>query len=279
MLRLTVNNIPASATYLKIDFNGKKVQGDFSIASLVTPGTSTIETSATNGTDDIITVTGLTGAATTYDINLPLPTGEYTDITVTAYNSNDAAVISIVRPMKTSGTYTAIRAKGREVTATLPVFTINQNGTKVAFAPGNLQATWNGSTWTWHFAEHQWDYTTINTDGTSVNGMILFPDGVTIASSEATTWGTINNTSDWNECTKCTSAQWTALAAKGCVFLPAAGYRSGTAVWNASSYGYYWTSNCYAVVNAYCVIFDDLSSWEKRDRDTGCSVRLVRVVQ
>ena len=29
---------------------------------------------------------------------------------------------------------------------------------KVNFAPGNLQATYNGITWTWAFAEHQWDY-------------------------------------------------------------------------------------------------------------------------
>jgi len=30
-------------------------------------------------------------------------------------------------------------------------------GTKVAFAPGNLQATYNGSTWNWHLAANQWD--------------------------------------------------------------------------------------------------------------------------
>ena len=39
-------------------------------------------------------------------------------------------------------------------------FTVNGGGTQVHFAPGNLQATTTdkGSTWTWHFAEHQWDY-------------------------------------------------------------------------------------------------------------------------
>ena len=29
---------------------------------------------------------------------------------------------------------------------------------KVSFAQGNLQATYNGSDWSWAFAEHQWDY-------------------------------------------------------------------------------------------------------------------------
>lgn len=62
----------------------------------------------------------------------------------------------------------------------------------------------------------RYTFATINTGGTSVNGLILFPDGVTLENSEAS-WGNINkNKGDTN----CTTAQWTALAAKGCVFLP-----------------------------------------------------------
>ena len=39
-------------------------------------------------------------------------------------------------------------------------FTVNGGGTRIHFAPGNLQATTTdlGESWTWHFAEHQWDY-------------------------------------------------------------------------------------------------------------------------
>ena len=39
-------------------------------------------------------------------------------------------------------------------------FTVDGGGTRVHFAPGNLQATTTdlGESWTWHFAEHQWDY-------------------------------------------------------------------------------------------------------------------------
>ena len=38
------------------------------------------------------------------------------------------------------------------------VFTINDQGDKVQFAHGNLQATYNGSNWTWGLAENQWSY-------------------------------------------------------------------------------------------------------------------------
>lgn len=87
-------------------------------------------------------------------------------------------------------------------------------------------------------------HATINTDvDGGVNGIILFPDGVDIASSEVMTNGAVNNTSAY--ATKCTSAQWTALEAKGCVFLPAAGYRytSGSLVYNAGSEGRYSSSS------------------------------------
>jgi len=115
---------------------------------------------------------------------------------------------------------------------------------------------------------------TINTNGTSVNGIILFPDGVTIASNEATSWGTINGTSNWG--TKCTTAQWTALAAKGCVFLPAAGRRSGTTVSYATSRGYYWSSS-----NANYMNFrgSSVTPSASGTRSYGCSVRLVIPVE
>jgi hypothetical protein len=71
---------------------------------------------------------------------------------------------------------------------------------------------------------------------------ILFPDGVTIANGEATSWGALNSVSQWNDATKCTTTQWTALAAKGCVFLPITGYRSGTTVEQATYVGHYWSS-------------------------------------
>ena len=68
--------------------------------------------------------------------------------------------------------------------------------TKVHFSQGNLQATYNGSTWTWSFATNQWDYigkaaanNAINGNGTaSSNGTVdLF------GWSTASTYYGINN--------------------------------------------------------------------------------------
>ena len=127
-------------------------------------------------------------------------------------------------------------------------------------------------------SDARYTHATINTDATSVNGMILFPDGVKIASDEATTWGTINETSAWG--TKCTSAQWTALAAKGCVFLPVAGYRSEATVKNANDGGYYWSSSPYPsdMDKAYTMYFKSgtLGTAEPDGRKFGLSVRLVK---
>ena len=161
MLRLTVSNIPADATYLEIDFNDKKVQGNFAVSKTVTPGTSTIENTKTNGTDDIITITGLTGAASSYVINLPLPTGPYYNVNVTAYNSSDVALSAVTRPMKEgSVSYAASRANGRRTTARLHgLFSVGASS-KVDFAFGNLQAYTDnkGSIWKWRFAQNQWDH-------------------------------------------------------------------------------------------------------------------------
>ncbi len=124
-------------------------------------------------------------------------------------------------------------------------------------------------------------HATINTDGTSVNGMILFPDGVDIASTEVTTAGSVNATSAY--ATKCTSAQWSALAAKGCVFLPAAGYRAQASVSDAGSNGRYWSSSpdTSNVNRAYLVGFysGGLYPAHYYSRYYGFSVRLVRQVE
>lgn len=288
--------------------------------------------------------------------------------------------------------------------STSGLFQINAGGTKVRFAPGNLQATYNGSMWTWAFAANQWDYVseyggnvnyngantyingdgkvsangivdlfgwvgetstwteaaqygisnsitvnnrytygniaseslksdwgntisdgytwrtlsfsewtyvfntrtsgstvngtlnsrysyaTINTDDRAVNGIILFPDGITLEANDATTWGKINSTS---QKTECTSAQWASLAAKGCVFLPAAGYRYSKTVGNSyqlevsvrdDGYGcYYWSSSSHTtdVYSAYAFSFDRsyLNPARSYSRPHGFSVRLVREVE
>lgn len=122
-------------------------------------------------------------------------------------------------------------------------------------------------------------FVTIRTDVNSgINGIILFPDGVNFAASEFTTLGTVNGVSSY--ATKCTSDQWTALEGKGCVFLPAAGLRSGSTVSYAGVHGSYWSSSPYASYEAdkaYDVYFGNVLSLPRENRRFfGSSVRLVK---
>ena len=121
----------------------------------------------------------------------------------------------------------------------------------------------------------RYTHATIRTDVSGgVNGMILFPDGVTIANSEATSWGTVNGNSAY--ATKCTSAQWSALEGKGCVFLPAACDRYGSTVRFVGE-GYYWSSSPYDKDRAWRVYFYSgfLFPQSYYYRNDGHSVRLV----
>jgi len=62
------------------------------------------------------------------------------------------------------------------------------------------------------------------------------------------------------------------------IFLPAAGYRNGTHLYNAGSYGLYWSSSLDTDYPsyAYCVRFySDFVDWDNYDRYNGHSVRLV----
>lgn len=117
---------------------------------------------------------------------------------------------------------------------------------------------------------------TINTDGTGVNGFILFPDGITIAASEVTTAGTINSN---GTVTQCTTAQWAALAEKGCVFLPAAGYFLTTGGAGYGSINDYWSSTAANASKAYNLNFNfgvgGVNIASSLAYKYGCSVRLV----
>jgi hypothetical protein len=88
LLRLTVSGIPTDdGTFLKVDFGGCQVSGAFTLASPVTPGTSTIGTSP-GSPNDQITITEL-GGASEVTVNIPLPAGAYGDVVVTAFNSSN----------------------------------------------------------------------------------------------------------------------------------------------------------------------------------------------
>lgn len=138
---------------------------------------------------------------------------------------------------------------------------------------GNKASTVNGS------ANIRFAKATVN----SVSGVILFPDGETFASSEFTTVGSLNTVAAAYTTTTCTLDKWQALEEKGCVFLPAAGYRAGTSVHDYGTYGRYWASSPYTTdaERAYALYFapNNLSTTTDLGRGSGRSVRLVKDVE
>jgi hypothetical protein len=163
LVRLTVNGIPGSTKRLEIDFDSKKVCGTFSIAT-PTPGTSTIETS-TDAANDIITITKDGTDVTLNDgawlnglvLNLPLPTGSYSNIVITAYDALTGGTPILIATDKFS--YTAARKMGAKKTVSFPGVISVSSTKKVVFAPGNLQYLGNADgSGAWQFAEHQYDF-------------------------------------------------------------------------------------------------------------------------
>lgn len=181
LLRITVNNIPKQTKRIEFDFNGKKVQGEFTLTG-VEAGTTAIATSDTDGSDDIISVTMVSNSVW-HDylvVNLPVPAGTYSNITITAYDAVSAGlpILKISKPLNVSGVaWAPVRNTSSKMTATLPVFSVkgywgtstNPNyeplkvTKKVTFAPGNLVATYTAVASTgpynanWAFHEHQYD--------------------------------------------------------------------------------------------------------------------------
>ena len=101
--------------------------------------------------------------------------------------------------------------------------------------------------------------------GQTVNdvlGVVLYPD-------------------DYTGTTYTTSSDWSTFESAGCVFLPAAGYRSGPSVYDVGSLGGYWSSTASSTSNAYYVRFisSTVNPANNRSRSSGYSVRLVRPVE
>ena len=109
----------------------------------------------------------------------------------------------------------------------------------------------------------------------NVNGLILLPDNWTAPSSVEFTSGAYSWTTNVY-----TADEWSVLEKAGAVFLPAAGYRSGSSVSDVGAYGAYWSTTG-SSSNAYSVWFNSASVSPKYglSRDNGAAVRLVTDVQ
>ena len=71
---------------------------------------------------------------------------------------------------------------------------------------------------------------------------------------------------------------WAKMEKAGAVFLPAAGYRYGSDVYDVGSLGYYWSATPYGTYGAYYLRFTSYDLYPRSDYDrySGRSVRLVR---
>lgn len=109
-----------------------------------------------------------------------------------------------------------------------------------------------------------------------VNGVILLPDNWSSSNYS------LSNTNKYDagfSSNRISQSDWTnKFEANGAVFLPAAGWRSGTYVSrDVGSYGYYWSASCEDSDNAYRVYFGESSLYADvwYYREIGHSVRLV----
>lgn len=147
----------------------------------------------------------------------------------------------------------------------------------------------NGGNTNWStMSDTEWDYLKSHTTWgmatvAGVCGLIILPDnysGTAITSGHGSGWNTnIIDASSWAS----------GYEAYGAVFLPAAGYRTGTEMlYDPSSdhdynkRGYYWSSRSYEYGGNYgghYVLFDNTGFYSQYDSDghVGKSVRLVRV--
>ena len=110
-----------------------------------------------------------------------------------------------------------------------------------------------------------------------VSGVILLPD------DWSASYYSLNNTNQNSASfgsNVISSTLWSTLEQHGAVFLPAAGYRSGSSVYNVGSDGNYWSASYSSSNYAYGVLFYDSGlNPQSSGRYSGYSVRLVRNVE
>ena len=115
-----------------------------------------------------------------------------------------------------------------------------------------------------------------------IPGLLLFPDHFVWPATLGAKYPAHINThpdATWQEVTQYTPGEFAHLEAAGCVFLPAAGYRTGTYVNHVALGGHYWSSTCYDSNNAcHLTFYPQYSLFEIEPysfRYYGISVRLV----
>ncbi|MBO7438754.1 MAG: hypothetical protein J6U21_03640 [Bacteroidales bacterium] len=193
----------------------------------------------------------------------------------TSFQGDNTNYASNINPSKTSNStgqdYVSYTPEGGD-TKTVYQSDLNELGTTYMGAGWRTLTT---DEWSYLFnsrdkASDLYGWGSVN----SVNGLILLPDGWTLPEGLSFTKGMSATTNSY------TIEQWSAMQSAGAVFLPAAGYRSGSSVGAAGSFGRYWSSSASGAPYARGVGFNsgDLGPSDRRSRYLGFSVRLVRAL-
>ena len=114
---------------------------------------------------------------------------------------------------------------------------------------------------------------------TGIQGLIILPDDWSTSYYSLSSTNTANAAYNTNTIS---ADDWrTSLEAYGAVFLPCAGYRDATAVGNAGSSGYYWSSTAIYDGGTYDlrIASDNVQAAHWDGRSKGFSVRLVQDLQ
>ena len=111
----------------------------------------------------------------------------------------------------------------------------------------------------------------------TTHGVIIFPDSYTHpAGVTAPTGINATGSTSWSN-NRYTATDWAKMEAAGCVFLPAAGRRDDTSIYNVNAYLRYWTSTYYNAGMAHSVSITDnnMNPADYNYKYFGYSVRLV----
>ena len=111
-----------------------------------------------------------TGTAT-FAIGLSLMKAVYENLKnfSLSVDGKDITLVTEDKTLRAGHIYNITRSASGTPTPATGQFSVSATK-KVTFSSGNLQATWDGSSWNWHFAENQWDYIGNAAGNTSING-------------------------------------------------------------------------------------------------------------
>ena len=140
-------------------FTLKKIRSDYGNEATVTymSGDNTLASATITVADDDNLV------------YLAVPAGSYSGEQKVVYDCTATSNLQKYVLSATKANFTAGSTYSKDITfSEVGVFSVSETKT-VYFSPGNLQATYDGSSWSWHFATNQWDYIGNNAGNTSVN--------------------------------------------------------------------------------------------------------------